>query len=176
MELLSKVSSQHKEWVKIVTTFGSDYPEDVVQEMYIRVHKYGQKEKVLNESGEVNLFYIWTLLRNCWHDSNKLNKLEFISIECLHTLSSEIDQVEKHEAFHKIETLIEEETKTWHHYDRMLFDIYRKKTLSMRDIAKETNISLTSIFNTLKNCKERIKENVGEDYEDYLHDEFELIR
>jgi predicted DNA-binding protein YlxM (UPF0122 family) len=176
MELLTKVSSQHKEWVKIVTTFGTDYPEDVVQEMYLRVHKYGQKEKVLNESGEVNLFYIWTLLRNCWHDSNKSKKIEFISIECLHTLASENDHVEKHEAFDRIEYLIEEETKTWHHYDKMLFDIYRNKTLSMRDIAKETNISLTSIFNTLKNCKERIKENVGEDFQDYLNNEFELIK
>jgi predicted DNA-binding protein YlxM (UPF0122 family) len=176
MELLTKVCSQHKEWVKIVTTFGSDYPEDVVQEMYLRVHKYGQKEKVLNESGEVNLFYIWTLLRNCWHDSNKLNKIEFISIEVLYNLATQEDYIQKHESYNKIENLIEEETKTWHHYDKMLFDIYRNKTLSMRDIAKETNISLKSIFNTLKNCKERIKLNVGEDFEDYLNNDLELIK
>jgi DNA-directed RNA polymerase specialized sigma24 family protein len=176
MELLTKVSNHHKEWVKIVTTFGSDLPEDVVQEMYLRLHKYGQKEKVLNESGEVNLFYIWTLLRNCWHDSNKRNKIEFISIENLYNLQDIEDTTDKHEAFNRIETLIEAESKTWHHYDKMLFDIYRNKTLSMRDIAQETNISLKSIFNTLKHCKKRIKENVGEDFEDYLNNDFELIK
>ena len=176
MELLTKVSNHHKEWVKIVTTFGSDLPEDVVQEMYLRLHKYGQKEKVLNESGEVNLFYIWTLLRNCWHDSNKRNKIEFISIENLYNLQDIEDTIDKHEAFHRIETLIEAESKTWHHYDKMLFDIYRNKTLSMRDIASETNISLKSIFNTLKHCKKRIKENVGEDFEDYLNNDLELIK
>lgn len=176
MELLTKVSNQHKEWVKIVTTFGTDYPEDIVQEMYLRVHKYGQKEKVLNESGDVNLFYIWTLLRNCWHDSNKSNKLEFISLECLHTISCPEDHINQYEAFNKIENLIDQETKTWHHYDKMLFDIYRNQNLSMRQIADKTNISLTSIFNTLKNCKERIKENVGEDFEDYLNNDLELIK
>ena len=176
MDLLTKVSNNHKEWVKIVTTFGTDYPEDIVQDMYIRVWKYGQIEKVLNESGEVNLFYIWTLLRNCWYDSNKLNKLEFISIEGLYNLPTQEDKLEKHEAFDRVEKLIDDESKTWHYYDKMLFDIYRGKTLSMRDISGGTNISLKSIFNTLKHCKQRIKENVGEDYQDYINEDFELIK
>jgi predicted DNA-binding protein YlxM (UPF0122 family) len=47
--------------------------------------------------------------------------------------------------------------------------------MSMRDIASETNISLTSIYNTLKNCKERLRENVGDDWEDFLNKDFELI-
>ena len=176
MDLLTKVSSNHKEWVKIVTTFGTDYPEDIVQEMYLRLHKYGQSEKVINETGEVNLFYIWTLLRNCWHDSNKLNKLEFISIEGFHYLPDNETNLEKHEAFNRLEKLIDTESKTWHHYDKMLFDIYRKKTISMRGIAKETNISLKSIFNTLKHCKQRINKNLIEDYEDYLNEDYELIK
>jgi predicted DNA-binding protein YlxM (UPF0122 family) len=46
----------------------------------------------------------------------------------------------------------------------------------MREIAEETDISLTSIFNTLKNCKERLKEAIGEDFEDYLNEDFELIK
>jgi predicted DNA-binding protein YlxM (UPF0122 family) len=104
-----------------------------------------------------------------------LNKIEFISIEVLYNLATQEDYIEKHESYNRIENLIEAESKTWHHYDKMLFDIYRNKTLSMRDIAKETNISLKSIFNTLKNCKERIKLNVGEDFEDYLNNDLELI-
>ena len=176
MELLEKVSKQHNEWVKIVTTFGCEFPEDIVQDMYLRVHKYGQKEKILNESGQVNLFYIWSILRNAWGDSNKMNKIEFISIESLFNVEADQDYLDKHEAFNKIESLIDEETKSWHFYDKKLFDIYRNTDLSMREIAEQTNISLKSIFNTLKNCKERIKENVGEDFEDYLNNEFELIK
>jgi predicted DNA-binding protein YlxM (UPF0122 family) len=57
-----------------------------------------------------------------------------------------------------------------------LFNLYRESNLSMREIAEETDISLTSIFNTLKNCKERLREAIGEDFQDYLNEDFELIK
>jgi hypothetical protein len=41
---------------------------------------------------------------------------------------------------------------------------------------RETNISVTSIFNTVKTCKKRIKNNVGEDYEDFKNKDYELIK
>jgi len=176
MELLEKVSKQHNEWVKIATTFGCEYPEDIVQEMYLRVHKYGQKEKILNESGQVNLFYIWSILRNVCGDTNKMNKIEFISLETLYNLKYEENNLCKEEAFNIIEDLIDKETKTWHHYDKMLFDLYRKTGLSMREMSKATKIHHGSIFHTLKRCKKRLQEAVGDDYKDYLNQDFELIK
>jgi RNA polymerase sigma factor (sigma-70 family) len=176
MDLLTKVSENHKEWIKIVTTFGSDFPEDIVQEMYIRLHKYGQKEKVLNESGEVNLFYIWSMLRNAWGDANKLNKIEFISLEDVFNVKDHDDHLQKHEALQKINELIESEMSNWHFYDKKLFEIYRDTDLSIREIADKVDINYTSIFHTLKRCKQRLKKAVGEDYQDYLHEDFELIK
>ena len=55
------------------------------------------------------------------------------------------------------------------------FEIYRDSGKSLRQLSKETNISVKSIFQTLKHCKQRIKENVGEDYLDYKNKEYELI-
>ena len=46
----------------------------------------------------------------------------------------------------------------------------------MRELSKDTLISLTSIFTTIRNCKNRIKQNVGEDYTDYLNKDYELIK
>jgi predicted DNA-binding protein YlxM (UPF0122 family) len=57
----------------------------------------------------------------------------------------------------------------------MLFDLYKKTGKSIRELSKETTISTKSIFQTLKHCKERLKENVGEDYEDYKNKDYELI-
>ena len=57
----------------------------------------------------------------------------------------------------------------------MLFDLYKRTGKSIRDLSKETTISTKSIFQTLKHCKERLKENVGEDYEDYKNTNYELI-
>jgi RNA polymerase sigma factor (sigma-70 family) len=176
MDLLTKVSKHHKEWLNIANTFGGDYAEDVVQEMYLRVHKYGKKDKVLNELGEINLFYIWSMLRNAWGDANKANKIEFISLDNVYTVKDYDQHLEKQEALEKINKLIELEMSKWHFYDNKLFELYRNTDLSIREIADKLDINYTSIFHTLKRCKQRIKEAVGEDYQDYLNEDFELIK
>ena len=45
----------------------------------------------------------------------------------------------------------------------------------MRELSNETKISLSSIFHTIKTCKERIVSEVGEDYEDYINEDYEKI-
>lgn len=61
----------------------------------------------------------------------------------------------------------------------MLFMTYLEgkedKSTSLRKLAKDTKIPLSSIVNTLTNCKERLRENVGEDYLDYINGNYELI-
>ena len=47
---------------------------------------------------------------------------------------------------------------------------------SIRKIAKETGISVKSIWVTLKNCKEKIKLVVGEDWEDFRNMDYEHIK
>jgi predicted DNA-binding protein YlxM (UPF0122 family) len=73
-------------------------------------------------------------------------------------------------------TILDDEVSNWHWYDQKLFKLYKDSDLSMREISKETNISVTSIFNTIKNCKTRINESVGETYEDYINEDYELIK
>jgi hypothetical protein len=45
----------------------------------------------------------------------------------------------------------------------------------MRKISRGADISLTSIYESLKSCKERLKIAVGEDYEDFINQEYEQI-
>jgi predicted DNA-binding protein YlxM (UPF0122 family) len=69
---------------------------------------------------------------------------------------------EKKEAeavFERVENLVED----WYWYDRGIFNLYYHKGMSMRHIAKETKISLSSIFNTLKNAKEAIRKEFARD-------------
>jgi predicted DNA-binding protein YlxM (UPF0122 family) len=87
----------------------------------------------------------------------------------------QIDELEQHEAFGSLMQNVQREMETWHHYDRLLFKLCKDSDLSMREIAGETKISLRSIFTTLKHCKERINENVKEDYLDYVNKDYELI-
>jgi len=54
---------------------------------------------------------------------------------------------------------------TWYWYDRKLFRLYFDDGMSMRAIAKATNISLKSVFLTLKACKLRLREELQGDYD-----------
>jgi hypothetical protein len=103
-------------------------------------------------------------------------KSRIIKVDLSEVLTLEqIDTLEEHEAFGELLKRVNEETKRWEWYDKMLFDLYRDKNMTMRELQKGTTISLRSIFCTIKNCKERLKENVGEDYLDYVNKDYELI-
>ena len=69
---------------------------------------------------------------------------------------------------------------SWYWYDAKLFRLHfpmvfgdldkdgqPKKPMSMRKIAKETGISLKSVFNSLKAAKMRLREELQEDYNKY---------
>ena len=128
MHWLNKIALHHKEWIKIAVNFGArDYAEDIVQEAYIRVHKYSNPEKFI-KNGKVNKGYMFFIIRN-----------------------------------------------NWHFYEKGIFKIYRDSGLSIRGIAKETKISSVNIFHTLKKSKKAMRDLFGEDYEDYLNGEYDLI-
>lgn len=175
MDALNVLAKHHKEWVKIVRSFGEhDLAEDVVQDVYLRIHKYNY-EKILKD-GKPNIALMWMMLRNRAYEINKTGNVQFLSLDEARGVADELSDVEKHEALHRFYTKINEEMENWHWYDSMLFKVYKEGNASMRDIAKDSGISLTSIFNTLKNCKERLKEEVGDDYLDYINTDYELIK
>ena len=83
---------------------------------------------------------------------------------------------EKTSAKSRIEELITETIKSWHWYDQMLFNLYRDSVLSYRQISAVTGISFKSIYSTITNCKKSLKHEVKEEYEDYINQDYELIK
>jgi len=83
--------------------------------------------------------------------------------------------LKEHEAYNKICKKIDQEIDNWHWYDKKLFILYRDSGMSIRKIAAETKISWVSIFNSLKNAKNIIKNKLSEDYEDYKNQDYDKI-
>ena len=165
---LDIVAKEHKYFVNVVRTFGEDnYAEDIVQEMYIRIHKYTSPEKIVKD-GQVNKGFIWFVLRNIYVDFCKQKgRIQKIDLdESTFTVSDN----EKSEALEEMYEKIDREIESWHWYDSKLFKLYRDSGMSMREIEKATNISLTSIFHTIKHCKARINAAISEQYYDVLND------
>ena len=175
VSVLQVISKNHKEWVRLVSSFGGgDTSEDIVQDVYLRIYNYKYGEKIVKD-GKINHALMWSILRNATHDQNKNNKIKLISIEATYNLEDKKIEFDEFSSLERLHEKIRDEILSWHWYDTMLFSIYLESNLSMRDIAKKANISLTSIFNTIKNCKDRLKENVGEEWTDYCNEDFELI-
>ncbi len=176
MEWLVKVAKHHKDWVKIVNSFGEYFfAEDIVQETYIMLMKWSSEDKLFKD-GKLNKGYMWLALKNTFlQHLNKNSKIQFINIEEVFNLEY-INEDEENEAYKKLINNIEEETKTWHWYDKQLFDIYKNTDKSLRAISSETDISVTSIFNTISLCKAKLKYSIQEDYEDFINKDYELIK
>ena len=177
MDWLKQITKNHKEHVAIAKKLGAgSFAEDIVQEMYIKISKYCSPERILQENGTVNKYYIRCVLYNLVFDYRKQqNKHKKVNIEEVYNLGVEYDYVEETEAFTALIKKIDGEVETWHWYDQMLFNLYRESGKSIRKLSDETRISTSSIFQTLKYCKNEIRINVGEDYEDYINEDYEII-
>ena len=173
---LAKVAEHHKEWVKVVQSFGEyDYAQDIVQETYIALWKYASAEKILDDKGEVRKGYVYFTLRSLYFQYyNKKIKITKVPFDGCWELFDN-SNIEEQNAYNDICLMIDEEIDNWHWYDRKLFKLYRDTDMSMRDIAAETNISLISIFHSIKNYKEILKNKFENDYQDYITNDYTNI-
>lgn len=177
--MLKKLAERHEDWVGIVRKLGCDYyiAEDVVQEAYMRLYRYRERvrDKVITPDGEVNTFYMFVTLRNLLRDVMNIEN-GYVPVEewIFEEADTEVD-LDAESAHFELIKKIKSETNSWGPYHSKLFNLYYMTDYSMRDIANGTDIGLTHIYNNLKSYREIIVEKLGEDYEDYLNQDYEQI-
>ena len=180
LELLAK---NHKLWLKMVLGFGSDYDtaQDIVQSFYLRMHKYIKDEdRIMYSDEEVNRFFCYVTLKNMYVTYvNASNKFHFFEIREDDAIDEELREFCFDEAmetaFERLMGKISTEMESWHKYDRILSEKYLKSDYSLRDIANGSGISLTSIFNTMRENKRILRDKFSEDYEDFKNGDYNLI-
>lgn len=181
--MLEKVSKYHSDWLRIAKSFlnNKEDAEDIVQDLYLTLHRYDIKEDKIRYKDEINRGFIFIVLRNLIKNfvrdrsRQKRDTRLNISLDGLgFTLVDE--QITEDDIFERIQ----EEVDTWSHYDKRLFELYMYSGLSLRELSKGskknldkfinknfklhpesikrgTGISVTSMFHTIKSCKEKIK-------------------
>jgi len=180
LELLAK---SHTLWVKMVVGFGAspDLAQDIVQSFYLRMHKYVKNEKrIMYNDEEVNRFFCYVTLKNMYKTyKNAANKFVWYEVREDDVIDTELQEFAFDEAmevaFERLLHKISKEMDTWHRYDKILSEKYLKSDYSLRDIANGANISLTSIFNSMRENKRILREKFGEDYEDFKNGDYHLI-
>ena len=163
--VLDLLAGHHKEWIKMVHKFGAgSYAEDIVQEMYIRLNKYVENPERIMYKNQPNKLFVWVTLRNMTRQFQNKKDLMVYTGDMIEydVAEEEFDRVQA-EGFEKLIDKVWEVMEDLHWYDQKMFEVYHKTDMSMRDIEKETGISLFSIFDTLKNSKEYVQEKINED-------------
>ena len=193
--VLQVLAESHDDWIRMASSFGlsDDDVQEIVQEMYIRVdNAVKDVDRIMYDEDKVNTFYVYTTLKHLhWQNFHKVGRakkrLELRYYSELRDSEVEHDSlmfnkfVKSEDTLYEdfelefIESLsdldmcgkVEDITNDWHWYDRKIFDLYFKEKMSMRKLASNTTISLSSIFNTIDNCRDEIKSSLKKDWENY---------
>lgn len=148
----------YDDWVKLAKSLvGDEVANDIVHEAYIKLHNYNYDK--LNRS------YIYLTIRSLCIDylreKSKIIKVDVIDIE------TEQFDISKEYNYSSIIEKKEKEINKWEWYDALLFEIYTNENKSLRQLSKDTGISLTSLHYTIKHCKNRIYDALKDDMDNY---------
>tara|TARA_R100001163_G_scaffold11614_4_gene10629 strand:- start:14072 stop:14560 length:489 start_codon:yes stop_codon:yes gene_type:complete len=158
IKILNIVAKDHNKWLRIVKSFGlNEEAEDLVQDMYLKINSWnGKYDKTLmfNET-EVNHYFIFRVLRNMFLDKCKKKKVE-VSFPEFYDVSGNVS------SFEYIEQLdvIQEEIKSWHLYDRKIYELIYIEGYSMLELSKLTGIDYYSIYRTKNKIEKLLNEKI----------------
>ena len=162
MTTLEKIASKHKDWYRIVKSFGceGDKCEDIVQEMYIKVHTLINGGLDISYDQDINHFYIYRILRSLFIDlCRKEAKITKVNVEYLEKFVEEEEVKEYKDIEGKMKQLDSLLDKVYW-YDAKVFRLLTEEKMSIAELSKKTGISYYSLYNTYKNVKSLIKTEI----------------
>jgi RNA polymerase sigma factor (sigma-70 family) len=158
---LQKIAEKHNDWLRIVKSFGceGDKCEDIVQEMYIKVHTLINGGLDISYDQDINHFYIYRILRSLFIDlCRKEAKVTKVNIDYLERFIEEEEVQEYKDIEGKMKELDSLLDKVYW-YDKKVFDLI-SEGMSIAELSKKSGISYYSLYNTYKNVKSLIKNNI----------------
>jgi DNA-directed RNA polymerase specialized sigma24 family protein len=159
---LEKVALKHKTWVRTVISFGCDpaIAEDIVQEAYIKIDKLIEKGLDISYGEEINYFYVYKTLKTLYGDLLRQNKkIKKVDIDALNKyIIEEEEQVKNVNVSKKMQEL-NNILDSIYWYDRKVFEIV-SSGVTIAELSRKTNITYASLYNTYRNVKNIIKNNI----------------
>lgn len=167
MKLLQKLAERDADWMRMAQSFGltKEWARELVQEMYIKLYEKTTFEKIKYGDDDVNTFFVYVTLRNLYYDQ-KRTRVTFQEIQ--EGFPEDMESTENcKETLEELLSELDETITDMHWYDQRIFEIYYGDGETIRELSEGSKISLSSIFNTIKNVRTKIKEKHGEKYRAY---------
>jgi len=184
--ILKQIAKDHQKWIDILVGLGCNkvLAEDLVQEMYIKVHQYVKdNKKSILYNGEVNTFFIYVMLKNMYYDYHRQKKrIKISSYDDMDWIDEKIqdeifdvktnDEYNKHLSIQEwynddlylelleLDTITEAEytkDELGKYYMRRIFKEVYLDRVKVSELSRSTNITYWSLRNTLKIIKKEIK-------------------
>lgn len=154
--ILEHLAKRNDEWVKMARKF-SEYPEDALQDAYLKIYeRFKDKPEVFLEyEPQQQAMYMYLTLRSTSASNYKEGK-KYADLPTFVEAEEEYDLSQDRQIERDLD-LIYNEMNNWHWYDKKLALLHLEQGMSMREISRETGISLSSIFHTIKICKKRLR-------------------
>lgn len=139
--------------------------DDLIQEAYLVLHRRLVEKNRTFEHFNITAdrMYFFMTMTNIVRDDYKKKKYEHESLDIVKDIAVEEDDetfIENKIIFELKYKKMNEILDDIHWYRKKLFLLYLTSGKSMRQIAEETTISLSSIFLTIKGVKELLKEEL----------------
>jgi len=136
--------------------------EDLTQEMYLKLATMLKDNKGLDiyyDESQINHFYIYRILRSLFIDlCRKEKKITKVNIEYLERFVDEEEATNDKDILGKMQQLNNLLDKVYW-YDKKVFDLI-SDGMSIAELSKKSGISYYSLYNTYKNVKSLIKNEI----------------
>jgi len=154
-ETMVLVAKKHKEWIKIVISFGCDkeIAEDIVQEMYIKIQLKLEKGLDIMYGKEINYYYIFKTLKSLFYDLKRKGKnITIVNIEDnINDFNTQMD-INYDSEYEKITDSLSE--MYW--YNRKVFEIINGGE-KIAELSRKSGIPYYSLYNTYNKVKRKLK-------------------
>ena len=182
-ESIKELVKHERIWHNYLKSWGCniDTAKDLIQEMYIQIDTYLKKHKksIMYNEKEINFYFVYLTLYNMFKNLKRAEKrVRVVSIENLDYLPaeeeySEIDDLNNYRAIQewflhddyleltdlnnpKLEEY--DKTKMFNFYQRKVFEEVFLNNKSIGQLSRDTKISYYSLYNTVKNIRQQIKQ------------------
>ena len=161
-DLIHKLYMKHPTWVlmaeRMLPVYSVRTGEDIVQDMYLKIYQKLKEKKLKPQSilidDKIKFSYIYIVIQNLVNDIYGVNNKKIITYPIAKHKDVVDEKTESDAAFYeKIDKVVE--NFQWFH--KKLFKLYTKEFYSMRKLEKETKISYKTIWRTVKECKQEIR-------------------
>jgi len=162
LEVLLEAYRKHETWVDIVKSFGCnpDTAEDLVQEMYLKLHRLIEAGLDIKYNDTVNYFYIHKILRSLFLDlKRKESRVSFVDDDILHNYNPNENDILYNAGlpdefgYRNIYKEVMQTLEELYWYDRKVYEMLDGE-MSVSEQTRNTGISYYSLYNTYKKVKQ----------------------